>query len=149
MIDVMDVAKWFLARNDEDYKTGIADEPISNLKLQKLLYYAQGSVLALTDSPLFENDIYAWVHGPVVPEVYRKYKGNGSRGIPFDGGFNRDLLGKEINCILESVYKIFGQYSAWKLRDMTHEETPWKETPINDVISKEAIKKYFVENYVE
>jgi len=149
MQKVTDVAEWFLARNNEDYATGETDELISNLKLQKLLYYAQGSVLALTGEPLFEDDICAWAHGPVVPEVYRKYKNNGSNGIPFEGGFYRNSVGEEINSILEAVYREFGQYSAWKLRNMTHKETPWLETPKNGVISKEAIKKYFLENYVE
>lgn len=51
--------------------------------------------------------------------------------------------------MLENVYEVFGQFSAWKLRDMTRQETPWKETMKNHVISKESIKKYFQENYAE
>jgi uncharacterized phage-associated protein len=49
-------------------------DPISNLKLQKLLYYAQAWHLALYDSSLFPERIQAWVHGPAVPPVYRRFK---------------------------------------------------------------------------
>ena len=56
---------------------------------------------------------------------------------------------QEENGILEDVYDEFGQYSAWKLRNMTHEETPWQSTPQNEVISQAAIADYFRANYVE
>lgn len=47
------------------------------------------------------------------------------------------------------VYDEFGQYTAWRLRNMTHQEAPWLKTEQNDVISKELIRDYFLENYVE
>ena len=50
---------------------------ITNLKLQKLLYFAQGWFLALYDTPLFKEEIQAWIHGPVVATVYHSYKGFG------------------------------------------------------------------------
>ena len=81
------VAKWVLAHNriatDEE-----GAEYISNLKLQKLLYYAQGVFLAVTDKPLFDDDIVAWLQGPVVESVYHQYKANGAQGIPFDEDFD-------------------------------------------------------------
>lgn len=49
-------------------------EPLTNLKLQKLLYYAKGWYLALYDKPLFNDKIEAWVHGPVVPSIYHAFK---------------------------------------------------------------------------
>ena len=71
------VAKYFLFLSDEE-----AGDTISNLKLQKLLYYAQGFHLALNDSPLFAESIEAWTHGPVVPVVYQLYKHAGASAIP-------------------------------------------------------------------
>lgn len=143
------IAKWFLARNKYDVDMGHGDELISNLKLQKLLYYAQGCVLAITGNILFNDDIEAWEHGPVVPTIYHLYKTFGRSGIEFDEDFDRDIIDTRINNILEEVYTEFGQYSAWKLRNMTHEETPWQETSKNEIISTESIKKYFMENYIE
>ena len=52
-----------------------------NLKLQKLVYYAQAWHLALRDVPLFEEDFEAWVHGPVIPALYQEYKKFGWRPI--------------------------------------------------------------------
>lgn len=141
------VAKWFLARNriaeNED-----GAECISNLKLQKLLYYAQGCFLAVTDLPLFNDDIVAWQHGPVVESVYQIYRHNGANGIEFKEDFDFSFFSKEENDLLSEVYDVFGQYSAWKLRNMTHEEDPWKETPLNSIIPIEKIKTYFKKEYL-
>ena len=46
---------------------------ISNLKLQKILYYVQGYVLKETNHPAFNAEIYNWQYGPVVEEVYFEY----------------------------------------------------------------------------
>ena len=141
------VAKWFLAHN----RIAANDEGaeyISNLKLQKLLYYAQGCFLAATDSPLFDDHIVAWQHGPVVESVYHKYKENGAKGIPFDEDFDFALFSEAENNLLTEVYDVFGQYSAWKLRNMTHNESPWIETPQSAVIPVEKIKSYFKEEYL-
>lgn len=142
-----DVAKWFLAHNRiaESEEGG---ELISNLKLQKLLYYAQGCCLALTGAPLFEDAIVAWQHGPVVESVYHEYKANGSNGIVFEEDFDFSKFSDEENDLLTEVYDTFGQYSAWKLRNMTHEEDPWKNTPQNEVIDPNLIMDYFRREYI-
>lgn len=141
-----DVAKWLLNYNRLQQSEADA-EFISNLKLQKLLYYAQGCYLAFFDVPLFDDDIVAWEHGPVVKEVYREYKNNGSRGIEEFGRSVEDYSLQE-EAVLKTVYEKFGQYSAWGLRNMTHQETPWLDTEKNHVIPRNIIKDYFKENYV-
>ena len=73
MYDVKDIANWFLIYNSY-METNQGADGISNLKLQKLLYYAQSAYLALKNTPLFSNNIIAWNHGPVVEEIYQKYK---------------------------------------------------------------------------
>ena len=62
------IAKWFIAWAEAE------EEELSNLKLQKLLYYAQGHHLAERHAPVFTEPIQAWSHGPVVPPVYHEYK---------------------------------------------------------------------------
>lgn len=141
------IAKWFLARNKCDMND-CDSEAISNLKLQKLLYYAQGCTLALTGEALFNDEIVAWKHGPVIESIYQEYKNNGSCGIEFNEEFNSNDIDISTQNILEEVYQTFGQFSAWKLRDMTHQESPWIETKQSDIINKEKIKKYFMENYI-
>lgn len=141
MYSAKNIAEWFLNKNrilmnfeDSEY--------ITNLKLQKLLYYAQGYFLAKKDTPLFKEDFLAWEHGPVIRKIYDEYKSNGANGIKYDKDFNVEIdAGTER--ILEEVYEEYGQFTAWKLRNMTHEEMPWKTTPRNEIIKKEKIKDFF------
>ena len=141
------VARWFLSRNKAKELGGEVDL-ISNLKLQKLLYYAQGIHVALYGTPLFNDEILAWQYGPVVEKVYQTYKSNGANAIEnFDAP--EENFSKEEELTLQFTQKAFGQYSAWKLADMTHEETPWKDTAINETIPLDKIKAYFEEHYVE
>ena len=142
-----DVALWFLnyvrsLNSEED------EEHLSNLKLQKLLYYAQGTYLAIKGKPLFGEEIQHWTHGPVVPAVYYKYCSNRGNPIPYDETFSADM-DNETNSILAQVYETFGQYSAWGLRNLSHSETPWISTKTNEVIPLNVIKKYFEDNYIE
>lgn len=141
------VARWFLSRNKVKE---INSEPdiISNLKLQKLLYYAQGIHLALWGVPLFDDDIVAWQYGPVVESVYQQYKVNDSNGIK-DFDQPAENFSEQEEATLQFVQDAFGQFSAWKLADMTHEESPWQDTPRNNIISTDKIKKYFENHYVE
>jgi uncharacterized phage-associated protein len=68
MVSPFEVANYFIWLANE---TGSF---LSNLKLQKLVYYAQAWHLALEESPLFEEDFEAWIHGPVLPTLYQKYE---------------------------------------------------------------------------
>ena len=141
------VARWFLSRNAARALSGETDF-ISNLKLQKLLYYAQGIHIALYDRPLFLDSVEAWQYGPVVDKIYQKYKANGSDGIKEFAPPEENFSAKE-ESTLQFVHNAFGQFSAWKLADMTHEESPWKDTPRNETIPLERIQSYFKDNYIE
>lgn len=141
------IARWFL-NHVRELNSEEDEEFLTNLKLQKLLYYAQGSSLALRDEPLFNEDIVHWQHGPVVREVYWEYAENRGNPIRFDEDFT-DEIDEDTDALLRSVYETFGCYSAWGLRNMTHRETPWLETEMNEIISQDSIRKYFLENYVE
>ena len=88
MADVFDVAEFFIQVANQS-----EDDQMTNLKLNKLLYYAQGAYLARTGKPLFENRIEAWDLGPVVPEVYHKYKVCGKNPIASEGDSVNQLTG--------------------------------------------------------
>ncbi|MEZ9667438.1 Panacea domain-containing protein [Vibrio breoganii] len=137
MANLQDVAKMFISLGDED--------GISNLKLQKLTYYAQGFYLALYEEPLFEESIEAWAHGPVVPALYHEFKSFGKNPIELSSKFNAHVcLTKQEIAHIEEIYDVFGQFSAWKLRNMTHEESPWIENEATaSVMSKKLLKEYF------
>lgn len=138
MLSCRDVANYFLAKADPEI-----GDTISNLKLQKLVYYAQGFYLAIFDRPLFSEKIKAWAHGPVVPELYQDFKQFGAEGIPCPGDVDFSIFDAEIAELLDEVYAEYGQYSAWKLRNLTHSEPPWRNTPRNGTIAEDKLAEYF------
>ena len=100
-----------------------AGEPITNLKLQKLVYYAQGYSLALTGGVLFQDEIEAWVHGPVIPGLYHRYKE--FRWQPINVDVDVPAIPENIKEFLDSIIETFLPIDAFKLERMTHKETPW------------------------
>jgi uncharacterized phage-associated protein len=113
------VAKHFLSIPDED-----AGELVSNLKLQKLLYYAQGHALGMNGvgEPLFADKVYAWKHGPVVKSVYQHYAYCAAGPLPREA---KPKLDGDTTDFLNEIYRVYGRFSAWALREMTHREKPW------------------------
>lgn len=140
MITCFDTANYFLFLADS-----YDDDSISNLKLQKLVYYAQGFHLALHNTPLFGEEIIAWQHGPVVPELYRQYKIHGKNPIPRDENFSANGIPKYYRDLMDEVYEVYGQYSAWKLRNMTHAEPPWIDADclVQGVVTHVSMQEYF------
>lgn len=142
MITTKKVADYFLSLVDEE-----VGDSLSNLKLQKLVYYAQGFNLALNGRPLFEEDISAWEHGPVVPSLYRSFKQHGSEPVPApENGIDRDSYPEEVRELLNEVFSVYGQFSASKLRNMTHGEPPWQEAYAigpRATISRDTMRQYF------
>jgi uncharacterized phage-associated protein len=144
MITCFDIASYFLdLANDDDYR-----DLISNMKLQKLVYYAQGFYLAKYNQPLFNSAIEAWSFGPVIPELYHEFKKYGSEPIPTleSMKINFSIYDDKTKEILDAVYMVFGQYSAWRLSQLTHEELPWinGSKRADKIIQQEDMRKYFI-----
>lgn len=134
-----------------DYFIWLANETgsfISNLKLQKLVYYAQAWHLAIHNIPLFPEDFQAWVHGPVIPELYQKYKNFGWQ--PILKNVNPQLS-ENIKEFLDEVAQEYFACDAYELEQMTHVEAPWNlargnlppDAPSNAIIKKEWMKEYY------
>ena len=137
-----DVANYFL--KCQRYEAG---ELITNMKLQKLVYYAQGIYLAMQGKPLFNEKIYAWEYGPVCDSLWRKYKDYESEPLPRPNDINTDdIFEIETKQILDMVYDYYGQYSAWGLSEMSHKEQIWIDANRNGraEITVEAMKEYFL-----
>lgn len=115
----IDTAHYLLAVSSE------AGDYLTNLKLQKLLYYAQAWNLALYDQPLFEDCIEAWVHGPVVPSVYREFKEFGFQ--PIDREVVAPSLSDQVTKHLDEILRVFGGFSSYQLEVMAHSESPWQK----------------------
>lgn len=123
MIDCIDVARYFIMKAYED---GLEDE-MTNMKVQKLLYYAQSLHLALYDAPLFDAEVQAWRYGPVCPPAYRFYSQFEAQQLPIPEKHSLSIISDEIIKLLEEVWSFFGGYHAYRLSDMTHSEFPWKK----------------------
>lgn len=105
------------------------------------MYYQQGFHLAYFGTPLFDEDIVAWQYGPVVPSVYKEYKSFESNSISTSKeGIS---LSDDEEELFNNVYEEYNQFSAVALMKMTHEETPWKTTEINSVISRDKMAAFF------
>lgn len=152
----LDVARYLITLNDNECETKEEKNDLSKLKIQKLLYYTQGYYSALYDEYLFDEDIEARKYGPVVKKVYNEFKEIEGNFVPTDkykmGKEEIEQIGENEKQLIEDVFNLMGQYSAWRLRDKTHQEDPWKNNYIkgkkNIKIPKDDIKKYF-KRYVE
>jgi uncharacterized phage-associated protein len=139
-ISALDVAKYFL------YKANKDGDLVTNLKMQKLLYYAQAWHLVNFDGqPLFRETIRAWAFGPVVKEVYDKYKKFGASPIKHTSTEKEAaIFSKEQIKYLDDFYDVFFKFSAHELVNMTHNEAPWKEAyKGNGNISRQSMKQFY------
>lgn len=137
-----DIANKLICRAQKDEANG--GDGLTNLKLQKLLYYQQGYHLAAFNSPLFDDDIEAWMYGPVVPSVYNEYSKYGRSTLPIEG--NPIQLSDEEEDLFNQVYDTYRDYSAIGLMNLTHNESPWISAIPHDrgtVISKDSMKAFF------
>lgn len=130
------------------FSHGVGD-PISNLKLQKLLYYAQAWRLALHGNALFPERIEAWVHGPAVPPVYGQFKGWAWQ--PITGNPVSPKFSAALNTHLHQVMRQYGPMTAYQLELLTHREHPWRDArknlpanaPSNAIISHQSMRDFY------
>lgn len=135
---VLNIADWFLAQ-----------ESMSHKKLQKLCYYAQAWGLALLNTRIMDVFFEAWVHGPVSPELYQKYREYYWLEIPKRE--EKPLLRSEVEEVLQGVWERYGSFDGDQLESLTHDELPWAEqrigmlpeTPSHLVISETTMRKFY------
>ena len=118
------VADYFLIK--VDYHAG---DSISNLKLQKLCYYAQAWHLAFWRKPMFAETIEAWAHGQAIPNLYQRFKHYRWGSIDPQDLVTEPLneLAAEHTDFLDQVWAKYGRFSGRQLELKTHSEAPWKD----------------------
>lgn len=142
------------------YKEKFSNE-ISPIKLQKSLYFCfaywggyvrkskmQDTEITIDKSDwLFDENIEAWVYGPVVPDVYHDNQLINSRNINlFDG--NEDVK-DYINGVLDDILIV----SDFKLVEVSHSDNCWKKNfdpnseRHNVIIDKEDIIQEYAKIY--
>ncbi len=146
MLQAIDVANFFVdvANNDEE-------EYMTNLRVNKLTYFAQAYSLIRLGRPLFEEDIKAWRFGPVIPSVYQAFQTCGRDRIKdVFGSYDVSRFSDEELELLVDIMREYGKYSVSALVDLTHKPgAPWSRVDFNsfnDTITKESMKEYYSEN---
>ncbi|XCP86915.1 type II toxin-antitoxin system antitoxin SocA domain-containing protein [Roseburia hominis] len=138
MVDILDAARYlvFLSYGRKKYS-------LTPLKLQKLLYLAQGWSYVWDDKAAFPDEFEAWQYGPVNEKVYETFRKYGRSEIPEREGndFLRDFDVKET---LAAIWNEYGKKTAYELVDLTHKQKPWRDAYSRGTkITNSSIKQYF------
>lgn len=128
---------------------------ITNLRLQKILYFIQAAFLVFRQKLCFDDVIEAWGLGPVIPIVYHKYKGWADQNIPSVMDISsKDIIDKEYSKIImkmdlsliASMIDECSKYTTGQLVNITHAQEPWGNAYKNqtkNVITPDKIKEFF------
>lgn len=123
----LQIAKYFIKQGQKE-----AENKLTPLKLQKILYYAQGWYLANYDKPLFKDVIQAWKLGPAIYSIYKAFERYGN--TPIKENIDDDeinMIGKDDREFLNKIWSVYKKYSASDLIDSTHSEKPWISTRLD------------------
>lgn len=155
---VLNVSRHIINYSEEE------DYGVSNLKLQKLLYFVQAYfMLEKKDhTPCFHEKIEAWDFGPVVPEAYQEWAKYGSCDIPliksymvidrdniwnsYRVQYHDDIIDEDDKKLIDRVIDRFADYTATDLVSLTLCQRPWMEAYVegqNNEITTDAIRRYF------
>lgn len=157
--NVLDVSL-YVANYSAEKKT-----PISNLQLQKILYYIQAMFLVNKGVECFKEEILHWTYGPVIKEAYDEFKGYGNSIIPKDASYtiiNFDnkthrikfdhkkldinmFLAEDI-ALMNEVIEAYRKKQPFELVRKTHSEDPWANTNSDEIIMKKSIENYYRNN---
>lgn len=117
MENLLDVASYIFNRY---YET--KGECIDEMKLHKMLYFAQRESLIQNREPLFAETFYGWKFGPILKEIRSAYREN---------TFLKNICEDVVNRIKPVMDKIFEEYAdkeSWSLSRLTHGEISWKNS---------------------
>lgn len=125
----IDIAHKLIAMAQRDEANG--GELLTNLKLQKLLYYQQGFHLANFGTPLFKEDIEAWMYGPVVPCIYDHFREYGAADVvmSFPSAWRTTSVSSDSSALIPNVDLMYSLFrageKAWLIGGS------WQASPMN------------------
>ena len=141
MKNVFDYAKWLMDNNLDNSRNTFK----GNMKLQKLLFFAQLISLAKNNKLLFDEEFCAFENGMVMESVRLEYKNNLDKLLNYKGN---DLTKEDIE-VLNLTKEIYGKENADTLSKMTHQFDYWRKylNLSNNNFSFKNKKKSYVPNY--
>lgn len=101
---------------------------LSNMQLQKLVFFAHGYLLAYRNRPLTRDEVKAWTFGPVYPLLYNSLRIYGSEGTDQEIPEPERIVESDENNIIQAVWKAYGSHSAYQLSNISHNVgSPWSQ----------------------
>jgi len=119
---------------------------ISNLRLQKILYFVQAEFLVSQGMPCFRDKIEAWDFGPVAPNVYHQYKTHGGVSIFQSELLDHEYIDDQYRKVIKNVIRALANYSTPDLMKTIHKQDPWRDAyryGQHREISNAALQRYF------
>lgn len=140
---IFEIANWFLLKS-----------PMTHKKIQKLCYYAQAWYYALKNARLEDADFQAWVHGPVAPSLYERFKSFGFDTIKIQQTYSVKIEADDIS-FLDDIWETYGGYTGNALEALSHREMPWLQARAgyapnercSIVISPDIMRSYYLSIY--
>ena len=121
---------------------------MSNLKLQKVLYYVQAEFLVTTNNPCFKDKIEAWMFGPVVESVYRNYRVYAGGNIAVGNSKQRHHIKRQDMKLIQGIVDECDQYSNSSLMQIIFKQSPYRnvyQKYFHNTISNKTLKDFFEE----
>ena len=141
MVTASDLAKYII------HKANSMHISITNLKLQKILYYVAGVFAGANDERAFCDRIEAWQYGPVVRNVYVEFCSWGALPLVYKENVSLDY-NDEQKILLDYIIDQKIGMSGCELVNATHRETPWMKyrncISQKPEISYQDLRDYFV-----
>lgn len=122
----MDVAKQLICAGQAK------NVKITNLKLQKLLHFANLTYISIVGKPLFSEKVKAWELGPVVPSVYHHFKSFGNGIITIECTEDAIIPDYILTSVCDFVIDVFGVQPVSTLVDMTHRDPVYEDAKKED-----------------
>lgn len=148
MISEEKIVNWLAVKSDVNVKMFPEREELTQLRLQKLLYFLQGTYLSLYNEKLFDDKFVHKEYGPVAENSHAKYIGkrNINSLINWEQAikdFSELNSLPKVNSVLNSVFNKYADVSTSKLVDITHQQKPWNSVKQDEEITPEILKEFF------
>lgn len=148
MISEQKVINWLAIKSDANVKLFPDREELTQLRLMKLLYFIQGTYLAIHKEKLFDDKVVNAPNGPMFEKAHRLY----NRCRSLNNKIDWDQAEKDftelnslpkVNVVLNSVFNKYADVKTSKLVEITHEQDPWCNTKSGQEMTSEAMRDYF------
>lgn len=138
--DACDIATYIITH---EHKNG---REISNLRLQKLLYFVQAYMVRTTGAFCFDEDMEAWSYGAVIPSVYYKYDIFAGLDIIESKSEKVPYIDKKTRRRIDEILDYLSCYRLSQLVDIIHNQDPYQlaySKGLNSIVTKDSLREYF------